>query len=567
MLQVLIADDEWMFREYLRTALDWELYGFRICGEAKNGEEALELAKITPPDIALVDITMPFMDGLELAERLKADYPDVSVVLITGHNEFDYARRALKIGVEDYILKPFSKDELTLTLLKLQEQHLKQREEQSTLQHHQQLMRESVLLRLVNGELVERNDGLRRLLASYQLTLDAPAYAVACIEIDEMDRKWSEVSERLLWKYAVTNILTEAMEESGGKPIVFNGPEGRIICLYGMLEASERVPGTTRDSEPLQPSAGTGKGNGNGNGSSSPLPRLEPFEKLCMLIKRYLHFSITIGVGSIYGSSVAGIQSSYGEALTALQNKFVLGNDRVIAYGQQMSGGTGGAQYPPELGDELQLLLRAQDEVRMNAKLGELFNHIREQKLSIDYAYVICMSLVSVCLGYVTEAGHPIEDCFGEHFFPYKEIRGLTSIAQVESWMKALFDKAVQYTRRYKKTRSSIIAQSSKAFIEDRYGDPDLGVELVAQQAYINASYLRAVFKKEIGMTVTDYITHIRMNRAKELLGEGNRKLADIAEAIGYSDGSYFSKSFKKFFGWSPSEYENRMKTNETMRG
>lgn len=546
MLQVLIADDEWMFREYLRTALDWELYGFRICGEAKNGEEALELAKAAPPDIALLDITMPFMDGLELADRLKKLYPDISIVLITGHNEFDYARRALKIGVEDYILKPFSKDELMLTMLKLQEEHLKQREEQSTLQHHLQLMRESVLLRLVNGELTERNEGLRELLASYQLTLDAPVYAVAVIEIDDMNRKWSEVSERLLWKYAVTNILTEAMEESGGEPIIFNGPEGRIICLYGMSDTGGKAA----------------------DAGASALPRLEPFEKLCMLIKRYLHFSITIGVGGIYDRSVTGIRSSYFESLTALQNKFVLGSDRVIAYGEHMSAvGSGGAQYPPELGDELQLLLRAQDDERMNAKLSELFQHIREQKLSIDYTYVICMSLVSICLGYVTEAGHPIEDCFGEHFFPYKEIRSLTSIDEVETWMKALFAKAVQYARRYKKTRSSIIAQSAKAFIEERYSDPDLGVELVAQQSYINASYLRAVFKKEMGMTVTDYITHIRMNRAKELLGEGNRKLADIAEAIGYSDGSYFSKSFKKFFGWSPSEYENHIKTNETMRG
>ncbi|WP_147306840.1 response regulator [Paenibacillus taihuensis] len=546
MLQVLIADDEWMFREYLRTALDWELYGFRICGEAKNGEEALELAKAAPPDIALLDITMPFMDGLELADRLKKLYPDISIVLITGHNEFDYARRALKIGVEDYILKPFSKDELMLTMLKLQEEHLKQREEQSTLQHHLQLMRESVLLRLVNGELTERNEGLRELLASYQLTLDAPVYAVAVIEIDDMNRKWSEVSERLLWKYAVTNILTEAMEESGGEPIIFNGPEGRIICLYGMSDTGVKAV----------------------DAGASALPRLEPFEKLCMLIKRYLHFSITIGVGGIYDRSVTGIRSSYYESLTALQNKFVLGSDRVIAYGEQMSAaGSGGAQYPPELGDELQLLLRAQDDERMNAKLSELFQHIREQKLSIDYTYVICMSLVSICLGYVTEAGHPIEDCFGEHFFPYKEIRSLTSIDEVETWMKALFAKAVQYARRYKKTRSSIIAQSAKAFIEERYSDPDLGVDLVAQQSYINASYLRAVFKKEMGMTVTDYITHIRMNRAKELLGEGNRKLADIAEAIGYSDGSYFSKSFKKFFGWSPSEYENHIKTNETMRG
>ncbi|MGO4273525.1 response regulator, partial [Paenibacillus sp. TAF58] len=100
MQKILIVDDESIFREYLRTALDWEAYGFEICAEAKNGVEALEQVDLHRPDIALVDITMPFMDGLTLTEHLKMRYPATSVVLITGHNEFDYARKALKLGVE-----------------------------------------------------------------------------------------------------------------------------------------------------------------------------------------------------------------------------------------------------------------------------------------------------------------------------------------------------------------------------------------------------------------------------------------------------------------------------------
>ena len=154
MQKILIVDDESIFREYLRTALDWEAYGFEICAEAKNGIEALEQAQLHRPDIALVDITMPFMDGLSLTEQLKEHYPATSVVLITGHNEFDYARKALKLGVEDYILKPFSKDELVLTLLKLQKEHEKAREERSTLKENQQLMKESYLNHLLSSEYI-----------------------------------------------------------------------------------------------------------------------------------------------------------------------------------------------------------------------------------------------------------------------------------------------------------------------------------------------------------------------------------------------------------------------------
>ena len=120
-----------------------------------------------------------------------------------------------------------------------------------------------------------------------------------------------------------------------------------------------------------------------------------------------------------------------------------------------------------------------------------------------------------------------------------------------------LFEKAIHYTGKHRKTRSSKIAQAAKAYIEISYADPELNLDQITQQVFINSSYLRAVFKKEIGMTVTDYVTHFRMQKAKDLLGRGNIRLADIAELIGFSDPSYFSKSFKKFFGYSPSEYEN----------
>ncbi|MFD2328718.1 response regulator [Cohnella sp. GCM10020058] len=528
MMNILIADDELIFREYLRRVIDWERYGFRIAGEAKHGLEALELAAAQPPDIALVDITMPFMDGLELAERLKREYPDTSVVLVTGHNEFDYARRALKLGVEDYILKPFSKEELLLTLLKLQQHHHKALEEKATLQSSVQLMKEGLLNRLVNGQQEEDAGTTIRRLEAYDLRLDRPAYTVACIEIDDMDRKWSEVSERLLWKYAVSNILAEAMEDDG-KPIIFNGPEGRIVCLVGQAA----------------PASGTSG--------------LEAYERLCALIKRYLKFTITVGVGNGYAGT-ARIADSYREAIAALQNKFVLGCDRVIGYDAFAKGASSLSQYPLENKEALLHDLRIADESRLAERLDGLFRSVREQKLSIEYTYVVCMGLVSVCLSYISEAGHPIEDCFGEHFFPYSEIQRLGTVQEAEAWITRLFMQASAYARRHKKTRASIIARSAKAYVEQHYADPELGVERVAGHAFINASYLRAVFKKELGMTLSDYITHVRMHKAKDMLGEGNVKLAHVAESTGYSDLSYFSKSFKKFFGRPPSEYENLLR-------
>jgi two-component system response regulator YesN len=526
MQKILIVDDESIFREYLRSALDWEAYGFELCAEAKNGIEALEQVQLHQPDIALVDITMPFMDGLTLTEQLKEHYPATSVVLITGHNEFDYARKALKLGVEDYILKPFSKDELILTLLKLQKEHEKAREERSTLKENQQMMKESYLNHLLSSDYHHSPEETMQKLQQLGESFTSSLFVVACIEIDHMDVKWNQVSERLLWKYAVTNILNEALEETGHH-LIFNGPEGRIVCLVEHQGVNDLE-----------------------------VPALEGYEKLIFLIKKYLKFTITIGVGRSQ-SGYIGIRTSYLEALEALQNKFVLGNDRAIAYGSSVLDSGKQALYPTEVNEELLILLRMHNTEKVEEKLEEVFQSIREQRLSLEYTYVISMGLISVCLSYITEMGHPIEDCFGEAFYPYSEIKRLGSIESTSTWIKELFAKAIQYTNKHKKTRSSKIAQSAKEYIEGQYMDSELQLDQIAQQVFINPSYLRAVFKKEIGMTVTDYVTHVRMHKAKELLGKGNIRLADIAEQIGVNDPSYFSKSFKKFFGYSPSEYEN----------
>jgi two-component system response regulator YesN len=525
MQKVMIVDDEIIFRDYLRGVLDWETLGFELTVEARNGLEALEICMKYPVDIALIDITMPFMDGLELTERLRDLYPEMSIVLITGHNEFEYARRALKLGAEDYILKPFSKDELMLTLLKIQKEHQKVQVENLTLKENNRMMKESLLNQIISNEYNLTDEDATKRLSHFNIEFKNPCFIVACIEIDHLDRKWGKVSERLLMKYAVTNILNEALEESWNHNI-FNGPEGRIVCLVE-----------------------------HRNSLTDITPSLEGYKKLGALIKKHLNFTITVGVGRSK-EGFKGISSSYKEALEALQNKFVLGHDRVIDYGSTLTDGGKQAFYPKEVNEELLIELRMRNSERVQQILDDAFKSIRERQLSIDYVYVICMGLIAVNLSYITEAGHPIEDCFGENFFPYSEIRKFESADMTFEWIKQLFHKAIQYTGQYKNTRASKIAQSAKLYIEQGYSDPDLQLEHVANHVFINASYLRAVFKKEFGLTLSDYVTQYRMKKAKELLGRGTMRLSDIAERVGYSDASYFSKSFKKYYGYSPSEYE-----------
>ncbi|MEK3739274.1 response regulator [Paenibacillus sp. FSL R5-0636] len=121
MYKVMVVDDEPLFRYYMRTKLDWSKYDFSVCGEASNGREALEEAERTKPDLALVDISMPYMDGMELVTRLQANAPDMLIVFVTGHNEFDYAQKAIRLGVQDYLLKPFNQQEFNEMMIKVKQ--------------------------------------------------------------------------------------------------------------------------------------------------------------------------------------------------------------------------------------------------------------------------------------------------------------------------------------------------------------------------------------------------------------------------------------------------------------
>ncbi|ASA19707.1 response regulator transcription factor [Paenibacillus donghaensis] len=119
MYKVMIVDDEPLFRYYMRTKLDWSKYDFSICSEAANGREALEEAERTKPDLILVDISMPYMDGMELAAKLQAKASGMLIVFVTGHNEFDYAQKAIRLGVHDYLLKPFNQREFNEMMVKV----------------------------------------------------------------------------------------------------------------------------------------------------------------------------------------------------------------------------------------------------------------------------------------------------------------------------------------------------------------------------------------------------------------------------------------------------------------
>jgi two-component system response regulator YesN len=212
--------------------------------------------------------------------------------------------------------------------------------------------------------------------------------------------------------------------------------------------------------------------------------------------------------------------------------------------------------FPVELHENLIFSLRLKDWDGVQEQLALAFAYLDKTKATVDNAFTGLMGLISLCLSYAIESGHSIAEMFGPGFSPYQELRRMATIEQCREWITGLYHRVVISSSGHRQSKSQKLYDEAKQFIQARYADHGLSVEGIAGHLYIDASYLRKIFSKEGDMSVSNYMTYIRMQKAKELIGSSELKLMGIAEQTGYNDANYFSKCFKKHFGVTPTEYE-----------
>lgn len=228
MLKIMIVDDEFYFREALKVSLPWNELGFMICGEAKNGKEALEKLEDLKPDIILVDINMPIMDGLEFVQEIRETGSGCKIIILTGHSEFLYAKQAVQLGVYNYILKPVNEKELTETLFKIKKAIHREKSIRIEIDRLKQQVKESIPLlkdkflnELIQGSLIPNKKDLEKRMEYLGINLCSEYYRVATIEINHENYKQWNDEDKQLWKFAVSNIACEIFR---GKLLLRNVP-------------------------------------------------------------------------------------------------------------------------------------------------------------------------------------------------------------------------------------------------------------------------------------------------------------------------------------------------------
>ncbi|WP_315794709.1 response regulator [Paenibacillus sp. BIC5C1] len=529
MYRVLLVDDEEDVREGLVVEVDWEALDLRIVGLAENGREALEMAERVEPDIVVTDISMPFMDGLELAKRLRERNPLVKVVILTGYDEFDYARQAVSLSVDEYLLKPFSAGHLTDLLTRLRAQmadEVAEREDVQQLRDHYYtslpLLQADLMATLLHRQ--KSPEYIHGKAKQCGLDLQGERYGVSVLTL-HMDGDQSEDVE--LKQFAALNIAAEVWAEHGAGHAFMH--QETIVLLY-----VDRW--------------------GGGDGEKR---QQQALENVMRSINHYLRVPATVGSGSIV-NTLAGVKHAYEDALLALDYRLVPGTDPLI-YIADVERQTAGKLRFDELKQQtLTRCLKAGTQAELEDALEIIFREITVEHGRSDIQLYLIEVLTNVWKA-AQASGEAMEDIFGAGFQLYADLFRLPGLSEAQGKVREVCLLVQQRIASGRQHVYKDIVEQALSFTKEHYADPDLSIQKVCGHLHISSGYFCGIFKKEVQLTFLQYLMQIRMEAAKELLRSTEMKSFEIAGQVGFAEPNYFSFCFKKHIGVSPKEYRKQI--------
>lgn len=531
MINMMIVDDEERARTGIRKLIDWSKHGIAIVAEARDGAEAIELLQEHPVDILLTDIRMPEMDGLTLIEEVNRSYPHIKSVIMSGYDEFAYAKKALAVGASDYLLKPSRTQEILDTVLKLIAVIEAEREQESTLEQLKEgfresfpLLKEKTLSRLIFTD----NPPYDRLLSNLRINgLELPHmfFGVIVLQIDEfhgMQQKYSH-EDIQLFTFGLKNIAEETMS-AVFRCAAFEQQDDVILILN-----TEEWIGT----ETLAPYA----------------------EAIQKNIRHYLHFSVSIGIGS-FEASVSHLRTSYREAVKALDARYYIGSEKIVDYTETVDDDPAQTSYPLLQEKSILQAVTAGDRKDILSKLKEFNEALKPESSSKEHILKSTIALVFALYRFCIEKNLNTNNIFGQDL---TELNALLAHSSMDYIRKFLADTLLTISEELNvKKNSNKLFQSVLDYIQHNY-HKDISRETVAREVFITPGYLSLLFKQELKTNFLEYLHKIRIDRACELLRDRSMKLSDIAHDVGYNDEKYFFQVFKKYAGMTPSQYRNNL--------
>lgn len=525
MVKVMIVDDEVLVRVGLKTAIDWPKYGFMVVGEAGNGRDALAMLREGNVDVVLLDIKMPIMDGIELLQIIHVEKIPVKVIILSCYDDFDYVKEAMKLGAFDYILKLSLDIDKLVAILKDLKNNIGAHSLKPGLTEDGALQKYCLAI-------LERYDSHSwAAMKQLGMRLNDDNILVFCIAIDSYEEQINS-----------GNIKNP---ELSGKYIVNTVSD--IINNYANGGCFEKSPGDYVAF--INPRT----------------PKIESVvniaEHIIDALKRYSQFSVSIGISNIIESS-SRINEGYLQAKRALEKRFFQGKGVICVSENDLTAGTvekgNILLFTAELERRLRLGLEYSDLGYTMSAVNDFLESVRNQPYPTKE--VVLNNIDDIMMIFAKELR-----IYNKQFDDIPEFSGIdlkTHLRKFDffkdltQWLhefiKIYFDFLLGLNSQHKR-RTEIL--KAIQYIEENY-TRNISLTDLAGQVNLSESYLSHLFKKETGSGIANYVLNLRLEMGKKLLKSTNLSVYEIAEKVGYSNVYYFSSSFKKAFGVSPTEYQ-----------
>lgn len=539
-IKVFLVEDEMVIRRGIKNSIDWEKEGYIFCGEASDGELAYPMIIKEKPDILITDIRMPFMDGLELCKLVKKGLPNIKILILSGYDEFDYAKEAIRLGVTEYLLKPISSGKLLEALNGVSESIRREKEDKDLVRKYMEEMRENTehekqkfFEQMIAGNL-SMADALET-GKKYEMNLSAGMYNLLLFRftLGEENRKSGELLGEA--EYAIEK-LTERLE------YVFEfqrGVEGWAFLLMADNEEqmSERVKELSKDLEEIMKNYSTIAYFG---GIGQPVARLRELEESFREAERALAARFTMELNRII--SVEDIRMA--------QNVDTLDDIEITSFGEIEKTRT-----------MLEKFLNNGAEDEIDEFVDVYINELPEENLkSVLMRQYIIMDAYIVMMSFCEK----IEGIEGEMQAQSEELKNsmktIQTLEEIKNYIRMLLKKIIGVRDTISGRRYSDIIEIAKDQIRKTYMSDEISLNTIAAEVGMSPSYFSSIFSKEMGKTFVEYLTEIRMDRAKELLMCSSMKTSEIGYEVGYKDPHYFSYIFKKTQNCTPKEFRARGK-------
>ena len=537
MLKVFLVEDESIVREGLKNNIPWREYGYEYTGEANDGEMALPMIRKIRPDVLITDIKMPFMDGLALSQIVTQEIPDIKIIIISGYDEFEYAQRAIRVGVEQYLLKPITRGALRKVLLELREKIENEMEQKNYLETFQNEMKEyedysrrSFLEKVFGGVLSVQQ--IYEEAAKISLELDGPCYNLVLLNLQvkrqdpEFGTREPEAHERV--REALLRYFMRFPEY-----LTFRWN----ISLLGIL-----IKGEAERMEELTERC------------------VSNIEKICQAEEHAMEWYAAVGQPV---ERLSLLSECYTKANHILAHRFFNPKQHILTEKDTEEYLTGkdtksfeavdSAKVNPEI---IQGFLREGKQEELEDFIKGYLAGVKEALESRLFRDYLLLNIRFSIINYMEMLGID-KQCF----LPEEEHDMVREASvnggDIHEYMKQLLERAIALRDKENENQGKRVLKKGLEYIEENFSDEALSLNGVAGAIGVSGNYFSSVFSQEMQITFIEYVTKKRMEKAKKLLRQTEKPSGEIAAKVGYKDPHYFSFVFKKTVGCTPREYRS----------